>query len=524
MDTVIINGHVYVQKDCFVTGLLIRDGRIVRSGSSQAVLAAARDGYKTIDAKGRAVLPGFNDAHLHLLNYSRYYVKARLNECGNIAEIISYCRQFISRHPDLVSQGLSGRGWNETGYPESRLPSRFDLDQISTQIPVVLYRVDGHMCVTNTKALQMLDLQDDPKYDQGIFTEFDCDRPANLIDDLSMATLQNVWQQALNQAASVGLTAVASNDINDFEDEQPYLEMMADVYRQKKGPIRYRQQCCFASTASFEQTLANHRYRLPYQDELMTLGPLKLYKDGSLGARTALLYHPYADDPANSGEMVTDRPTMDEYMRIAAQYGIQVITHAIGDKAIEQTCDSYLTVSGTDNPLRHGINHCQITTFSLLKKLADSHILIWYQPVFLEYDLHIVQDRVGAELARQSYAYKTAEKLGARISFSSDCPVESFNPFDNLHCAVNRQDYHNQPAGGFEPAEKMTVSEAIDAYTAGSAYMEFAEQRRGRLKEGYDADLIITDKDPFVIDPENLRQIKPVLTMVGGQTVFEIKD
>jgi len=520
MDTIITNARIYVSRGEFAPAMLIRDGRIVRLGASADIVASGQEGAEVIDAAGATVVPGFNDAHLHLLNYSRYYVKARLDGCRSIADIVTTCRRFMAENPELVVTGLSGRGWNETGYPEDRLPDRHDLDAVSTAVPVVLFRVDGHMCVTNTKALEMLGLLGQPRYEQGIFTEFDCDRPARLIADLDLETLRTVWKRALQEAAAAGLTSVQSNDINDFSGEQDIISMMAGVYAQHQGPIRYRLQCCFRDYDDFAATVDQGRYVMPYADDMFALGPLKLYKDGSLGARTASLYADYADQPGNRGEMVMTREEMDRYMAKADQHGLQVITHAIGDRAIKETADSYATVAHGTNPLRHGVNHCQITTPAIMAQLAATHIVIWYQPIFLEYDLHIADARVGKALAATSYAYRTALELGCTVSFSSDSPVESFNPFYNLHCAVNRQDLQDLPAAGFCPDQRLDMAQAIDAYTYGSACMEFAEGHKGRLQAGYDADLVICSQDPFSAPAASIKDIHPLLTMVGGRVVY----
>ena len=178
-------------------------------------------------------------------------------------------------------------------------------------------------------------------------------------------------------------------------------------------------------------------------------------------------------------------------------------------------------MKGGENTLRHGIVHCQITNTEQLKRIANLKILVMYQPIFLDYDINIMESRVGKELATTSYAFNTVFKLGAPISFGTDSPVEDCNPFPNIHCAVNRTTLKNYPVGGFNPSEKMDLSDAIDAYTIGSAFNEFKEESKGRLLPNYVADLIVLDRDIFSIDPLEIKDVKVLKTMIDGQFVFE---
>ena len=175
------------------------------------------------------------------------------------------------------------------------------------------------------------------------------------------------------------------------------------------------------------------------------------------------------------------------------------------------------------NPLRHALIHCQITNKAMLENIAKNNVLVMYQPIFLDYDMHIVESRCGKELASTSYAFNTLDKLGGKISYGTDCPVEGCNPFLNIYCAVTRKDLKGNPEGGFYPEECVDIYTAVDAYTEGSAYAEFMENKKGRIKEGFYADMVILDKDIFTIDPIEIKDIKVLLTMVGGKVVYEKK-
>ncbi|MPM71546.1 hypothetical protein SDC9_118512 [bioreactor metagenome] len=248
-----------------------------------------------------------------------------------------------------------------------------------------------------------------------------------------------------------------------------------------------------------------------------------MFKDGSLGARTALLSQPYADDPLNHGIDALPDEEMDKYCALAAKHRLQVITHVIGDEAARRTMACYRRFNEHVNRNRNGLVHFQISDHELIKTAADDQLVIYYQPIFLEYDLHIVRDRVGLALAETSYAFRSVPEAGISVAYGTDCPVEDFNPFANLYCAVTRLDLQGQPAGGYQPSEKVTVEQALDAYTIGSAYAEFAENHKGRLKAGYVADLVVLDQDLFTVDSQLIKDIKPLLTMVGGEVVYNQK-
>jgi predicted amidohydrolase YtcJ len=213
---------------------------------------------------------------------------------------------------------------------------------------------------------------------------------------------------------------------------------------------------------------------------------------------------------------------MLQFCRMAQDAGMQVVTHAIGDDAISRTLDAYESVNlPGENPLRHGVVHCQITDLPMLQRMVDSKIAAFYQPIFLDYDMQVLESRVGKELASTSYAFATFPKMGGKVGYGTDAPVENCNPFPNIYSAVTRMNLKGQPEGGFYPQEKVDIYDAIDAYTTGSAWCEFAEDEKGRLKPGYLADLVVLDTDIFTCPERDIPGILPVMTMVGGRIVFE---
>jgi len=230
----------------------------------------------------------------------------------------------------------------------------------------------------------------------------------------------------------------------------------------------------------------------------------------------------YADDPGNPGMEVLDRSRISELCGIAARHGMQVVTHAIGDAAIDEMIGQYEAMIGPGgNLLRHGIIHYQITDSIMHARMARLGILALVQPVFLDYDMHIAENRVGKELASTSYAFGTLARLGVPVSYGTDSPVEDCNPLPCLCCAVTRRDLSRFPAGGFYPQERVDVATAIDSYTQGSAFAEFKENVKGRLQPGQYADLILLERDIFTAAPEEISGIKVEMTMMNGKIVYE---
>jgi predicted amidohydrolase YtcJ len=227
-------------------------------------------------------------------------------------------------------------------------------------------------------------------------------------------------------------------------------------------------------------------------------------------------------EPDNHGLEWIGDDDMDKYCALAKKYGMQVVTHVIGDEAARRTIECYKKafVDGK-NKLRHAIIHCQITDKAITDEIKKEDILVFAQPIFIDYDMHIVENLVGKELASTSYAFGTMLRDGVHLSYGTDCPVEDCNPFPNIYMAVSRCDKDGKPEGGFYPKEKVTVEEAIDAYTIESAYAEFMEDRLGRIKPGYLADMVLLDKDIFTCSEDEIKDIRPVLTIVDGKTVYK---
>lgn len=555
MKTVLFNGKVYVEKGVYAQAVLIEDGIISAVGTDKEILAKAgasadadeSGGFEKIDCEGRTVIPGLNDSHMHLLSFGRTLQKAKIDDVKSIDHMIERCRQFIAEHPDRVANGMHALGWNQDTFTEGekRMPTRHDLDKISTDIPVIMERVCGHMLSANTKAIEILGYDkeipeipggeirlEEDGFPSGIFTENACFVVNELIPTPDKAERQAALLEGMKYAVAHGLTSIQANDVGYPECKGAgAFETYSELYERGEALLRFRHQNLFDSPEEFEEYLvsgegAKGSYpesALGFgKDPWLTLGPLKLYKDGSLGARTAMVKDGYLDGPDNFGVSCIEPEEMDRYCKIAAEHGVQVVTHTIGDLAMNETLDSYekAFIDG-ENKLRHALIHCQVTDNNLIDRIVDKDILVMAQPIFMGSDMDVMQQIFKDELTETCLAFGTLLKRGAHLSYGTDCPVEDCNPFWNLHQAVNRVDINNKPEGGFYSKECVDVETAIDAYTYESAYCEFMENVKGRIKPGYYADMVMLDTDIFTCDPLSIKDILPVMTMVGGRVVYE---
>ncbi len=542
MKIIIYNGKIYLERDHFAEAVAVEDGIITMVGSNEDLLSTAGEDCERIDCEGRTVIPGLNDSHMHLIMLGDTNAQVSIDSCTSIDDLIMRSKDFMIQNPENIKDGIHAIGWNQDLFvDEKRNPNRFDLDKISTDIPIILERVCGHILATNTKAIEMLGIDgNSPQWDggtfvigedgypNGVFTENACNYVKKIIPDFTIEQREEMLIESMEYAVSHGLTSIQSNDIGtSVLDIEPYFEMFHKLYDEGKALLRYRHQVCFNNLDEFKNYIEKGEFANGDnpEDSWLTLGPLKLFKDGSLGARTALMRTEYADDKGNYGIEWTTNEEMEKYCELARDARIQVVTHVIGDAAIEQTINCYekAFIDGK-NLLRHALVHCQITDMPLLERIAKLDILAMYQPIFLDYDMHVVEDRCGKEISSTSYAFKTLKDLGGHISYGTDCPVESCNPFPNIYSAVTRKDSNGMPENGFYPNECVDVYDAVDAYTAGSAYAEFMEDKKGRIKVGYYADMVVLDRDIFSVDSMEIRDILPTLTMVGGKIVYKTEN
>lgn len=526
------NGHFYTGPGYAASVLWAQGGRIRALGGPE-LLAAAPPELPRTDLGGGWALPGFNDSHLHLLDVGRGLASVDLFGASGPADIAARCAAFVRAHAVPPGQAVYGNGWNQDLFAGPHaLPTRADLDAAVPDHPLLLDRVCGHIMLCNTAALRAAGITSQtPDPPGGGIDRGPGGEPNGLLRDNAVALVRPLlpaetpaacagrWRAALAHAAAHGLTSVQTCDVRS-RDWPTVLAALEELDAQDALPLRLTLQCAM-DTPEDLQALWDAGYRPGAHGKRWKIGPLKLFLDGSLGARTAWLRGGYADAPGAHGLCCLPMAEALALARKADAAGMQVVAHAIGDGAMEEMLDIIETLNaprGGANPLRHGVVHCQVTAPGQWDRLAALGAGALVQPIFLDYDHTIVTARCGAALAGTSYAFGDAVRRGLPVSYGTDAPVESLDPLRNLYAAVTRRPL----SGGapWQPQQAVTRAQALFCYTQGSAWQEFAEAEKGRLAPGFLADFTVLDRDYFTVPEADIPRLRVQATVTGGQVVY----
>jgi len=503
------------------TGILIgNDGKVKHVLHGE--LFKLRD-TDVVDAGGRTVLPGLIDAHGHVTALGTVAMTLQLTGSSSLADVQQRLRDYAPAHPDKA--WIIGFGWNQELWPDKRFPTAADLDAVVSDRPVVLERVDGHAIVVNSAAMRAAGAtaaMRDPaggkieRDSKGNPTGLFVDKARTLVEQEIPTQTAADEDEALDlsqqQLLAFGITAVGS--MSTSMDDWKTFRRAGEAGRLKVRLVGYM---------NAPEAAESNQAPTPwlYDDRLRLIG-VKLFADGALGSRGAWLKQPYADMPDTRG---LPRRTDAEYMvaaDAAAARGFQIATHAIGDAANAQVISAYERLSrkyGKDRRWR--IEHFQVADPADIARLAPAGIIASMQPVHQTSDRLMAEKRLGPNRLAGAYAWQSVLRSGARLAFGTDFPVESPNPFPGLAAAVSRQDMQGQPPGGWIPSERLTFEQALAAYTRGSAYAGFAEDRIGSLEPGKWADFIIVDRDPSKVDPQALARTQVLETWIAGRKVWE---
>lgn len=516
MDILFTNGNI-INPNNFkenIETLGIKNGIIAYKGEKDPSLLD--ESTKVMDLKGKTLLPGFNDSHMHLLGLGLSLKQLDLSKLTSIHSIILEAQKHLKIHP--TTKILQGRGWNQEYLEEKRFLTRRDLDEISTTLPIIFRRTCGHILTANTAALQLIKESNQEiaggsiDLESGILKENAQDLLFNELPVPNEKNLQEAIILGSNHARKNGITSVQSDDLCIFPTK--YNQRIFDAFNtlNEKLNLRVYEQSLFKTVDNFKKFL-KAGYKMSKTHQLFNTGPLKILLDGALGSKTAALKEPYLNS-SEKGILMYDQETLNTLVELANNNHIDVAIHGIGDAAIEMAIRA---IKGRNHPSRrHSIVHCQMTNDEILKDLIEEQILAHIQPIFLDYDIHIVEDRVGKKRAEKSYLYKTMDDLGIPIAFGSDAPVDHISPILGIHCAVNRQDLNGYPASPWFPKEKITVEKAIQHYTIGSAYAEHQEDKKGALEVGMYADFVILDENPRQVPTHQIKNINVVDTYLKG--------
>jgi len=521
--------------------IAVRGDRILATGKTADLEKFKGPQTQVVDLGGHFVMPGFNDAHLHLEDAGTTQLSVDLTGVKSLDELRARVQKKVEQ--SKAGDWILGAGWDETLWPVKAVPLRWDLDEVSAGHPVLLERIDGHIAVANTRALQLGSItlaSRDPQ--GGHIDRNENGEPTGILRETAQAAVRDVIppathekrreaiEAALAELAAQGVTSAqdcstSEKGCSNWEDFQIYEEL------EKEGKLTARITEWLPFEENIEE-LTRKRNSHPQSDLMLHTGMLKGYMDGSLGSHTAALLQPYADDPNNSGLPRYDAAKLNDLTKERVLAGFQIGFHAIGDRGVQMALDAFAEAEkaareahakgpfGGDE-FRLRIEHAQVTTPQQISRFKELKVIASMQPSHLLTDMRWAQDRLGPQRAANSYAWLAFLNKGVTLAFGTDYPVEPVSPLRGLYAAVTRQSENGKQE--YFPAQRLTIDQAIAAYTTGSAFAEFEEKEKGKLVPGMLADFVVLDRDVTSSSPEKILGTKVLRTVVGGKTVYEAK-
>ncbi len=519
--------------------LALRGDRILAVGSEADILKLKGTATTVVDLKGHFLMPGFNDAHMHLTNAGFKRLTVDLTGARSLEEFRERIRKRVETAEP--TEWITGSGWDETLWPVKEIPSRWDIDEVTLDHPVYMERIDGHVAAANTLALKLSRVtlaskdpeggeigRDSTGQPNGILRETAKEMVKSVIPAPTPAKRRQAIEAALLDIARSGVTSVQDN--SDSENGEAYWEdfrIFEQLEHEGKLTVRISEWIPFAAPL---ETLKQRRDAHPQGDSMLHTGMLKAYLDGSLGSHTAALLLPYSDDASNSGLPRSDQATLNQMTQDRLAAGFQIGFHAIGDKAVQMGLEAFAEAEkaartkgtkaydGTEN-YRLRIEHAQVTNPAQVARFRELRVIASMQPSHLLTDMHWAPARLGPARAAHSYAWAEFLNHGVTLAFGTDSPVEPVAPFRGLYAAVTRKSEDGKLE--YFPEQRLTIDQAIAAYTTGSAYAEFTEKDKGILAPGKLADFVVLDRDLTAIPAEQILGTRVLRTVVGGKTVYE---
>ena len=531
-DAIYYNGYILTGETLqslpeHVPALAVRDGLVSAIGSNDTVLQLKGPRTAIVDLKGAFVMPGFNDAHAHLGAAGRQKLAVDLDGVTSLADMLARIHTSALKSPK--GAWLLGGGWDQTKWPDKTLPTRQDLDAVTGDHPAFFERTDGHIGVANSLALSAAALDAKTPDPQGGSLDHQNGTAGapltGILRDTAMEAAESHFPPPTpderRQAMALALADAAAHGVTTVQDNSDWNDFLAleSLERDGKLAVRVSEWLAFSDPV---EVLKQHRAAHPADDRMLHTGMLKGFMDGSLGSRTAALNAPYADDPKNSGLARYQQSPLNAMTAERMAAGFQIGFHAIGDHAVEMALDAF-AYGERQNPdaklLRPRIEHSQVLDSADFNRYKQLGVIASMQPNHLLTDMNWAEARLGKDRARYSYAWKSFLNYGVPLAFGTDYPVEPITPFRGLYSAVTRQ-AETHPGVAYFPEEKLTIGQAISAYTQGSAYAEFSETYKGRLVAGYVADFVVLDRNLLAIAPSEILNTQVLRTVVAGKTVY----
>jgi len=531
-DLIIVNAaiHTMDRQRPRAEAVAIYGNRIAAVGTSAEIRKFAGGQTRIIDAGGALLLPGFNDSHVHFIDGGAHLASVQLRDAASPQDFAARIRQFAAKMPK--GRWITGGDWDHERWTNAPLPTKELIDEFTPDHPVFVNRLDGHMSLANSVALKLAGVTKETADPPGglIVRDAKTGEPTGVLKDAAMSFVNakipaptfdeklEAARAATEHAASLGVTSVqdmsAGNDVGVFQTLAARGELKTRIYAVSPLPAWER--------------LSRTGIRAVFGGDLLRVGGLKGFADGSLGSTTALFFEPYQDAPAMRG-LPSDEmfPEGEMLKRVegADAAGLQVMIHAIGDSANDRILSLYeqVTKQNGARDRRFRIEHAQHIRAQDIARFARGNVIASMQPYHAIDDGRWAEKRIGHERARTTYAFRSLIDAGAALAFGTDWYVAPLNPMLSLYGAVTRRTLDGKNPQGWIPEQKITIEEAVRAYTVGSAYAEFAENSKGTITPGKLADLVILSQDIFRIDPVEIEKTKVRLTIMDGRIVYEEK-
>jgi predicted amidohydrolase YtcJ len=523
-DLILHNGSIYTMdpRQPVVHAVAIQGNRILGTGRAGAVSAEFGEAAKKVDLQGYTVVPGLIDAHVHFAGFGLRLTRVNLEGAPTLEEALERVADRVAASEP--GEWIQGGGWNRNRWGDGSFPHRGDLDLVSLANPVVLSSKDGHSTWANTKALELAGVTSETPDPPGGHIRRDASgQPTGILQENAAALVRDVMPQPsleqlvaacrLGQAHAhrLGLTG-----IHDCEDDRAFAAFQ-ELRRQGQLSLRV---LVHIPAREVDAALALG-VRDGLGDPWLRIAGIKVFTDGALGSRSAWMLAPYETDPANTGIPTISEDELQELVRVANGAGLSVAIHAIGDAANRAALDALAGArDSAPNHLRNRIEHVQLLHPDDLPRLAELGVIASMQPIHATSDIEIADLHWGARAAT-GYAWRALLDAGTRLAFGSDAPVEDLSPLLGIHAAVTRRRADGSPSpDGWHPEQRVSVAEAVHAYTMGAAYASGEEELRGSLAPGKLADLTVLDQDIFRIDPMDIQHVQVLGTMVDGQFVY----
>ncbi|WP_113639119.1 amidohydrolase [Nubsella zeaxanthinifaciens] len=519
-DLVVFNAKIYTVDSAFTIAeaMAVKDGKVLALGNSEEI-KKQYPAAEMLDANGKAIYPGFIDAHAHFFGYAESLNTANLFETKSWDEILARLKTFAAEHPN---GWLTGRGWDQNDWPQKQFPTKEKLDELFPNRPVLLTRIDGHAAIANQKALDAAgitkaveltggEIMVDNGKITGVLIDNAVDLVASKIPSLTKEEMKALLLQAQANCFEVGLTTIDDCGLN--YDAVEGLEKL-----QANGDIKMR----FYVMLSDNQKNYDYLFkRGAIKTDRLNVSSFKVYADGALGSRGACLLHPYTDMPQKTGFLLSNLSHFEEVAKKIYEHNFQMCTHAIGDSANRAILKIYNKILEPNNDRRWRIEHAQVVAPQDFDLFGKAKVVPSVQPTHATSDMYWAQDRLGKDRIKGAYAYKQLLKQNGWIPLGTDFPVEQINPMLTFYAATARKDAANYPEGGFQMENALTPQETLRGMTIWAAKANFEEKQKGSLEVGKVADFVIMENDLLTANQQQILKNKVIKTYLNGEKVYD---